>query len=51
MACSCGKGKTTTPAKAKPVTVAFPDGTRKSYDTDTQARVAAAARNGKILAT
>lgn len=50
MACSCSK-KTDAAgaARAKPITVAFPDGTKKSYDSDTQARVAAAAQGGKVL--
>lgn len=48
--CSCNKGKTAgNGAKAKPVTVAFPDGTKKSYDTDTAARVAAASKGGKLV--
>ena len=50
MACSCGKNRTTAAAKPKPVTVAFPDGTKKSYDNETAARVAAAAKNGKLVA-
>jgi phage baseplate assembly protein gpV len=49
--CSCNKAKTTTASATKrPVTVAFPDGSKKSYDTETQARVAAASKNGKLVA-
>lgn len=48
--CSCNKGKTTAAGqKPKPVTVAYPDGTKKSYDTETQARVAAASKGGRLL--
>lgn len=50
--CSCNKGKTDAKGTAakKPVTVAFPDGSKKSYDNETAARVAAASRNGKLVA-
>jgi len=48
--CNCSKGKTTAASKPKPVTVAFPDGSKKSYDTETAARIAAASKNGKLVA-
>ena len=48
--CNCSSNKSTTASgKPKQITVAFPDGTKKVYDTDTQARVAAASRNGKLV--
>ena len=52
--CSCNQNKSTsaagTPQVKKPVTVAFPDGTKKSYDSETAARVAAAAQSGRLVA-
>jgi hypothetical protein len=49
--CSCTQNKSNSAgAKPRPVVVAFPDGTRKSYDTETQARVAAASHGGKLVA-
>lgn len=50
--CSCNKGKTSAAgatAKPKPVTVAYPDGTKKSYNSETEARVAAAQKNGRLV--
>lgn len=48
--CNCGKNRVASTAKPKPVVVAFPDGTKKSYDTETAARVAAASKGGKLVA-
>ena len=49
--CNCAKNRVAAAnEKKKPVTVAFPDGTKKSYDNETAARVAAASRNGKLVA-
>lgn len=49
--CSCNSSKTAANgAKPKPVTVAFPDGTKKSYESETAARVAAASQGGRLLA-
>ena len=47
--CNCTKRVAAATEKRKPVTVAFPDGTKKSYDTETQARVAAAQKGGKLV--
>jgi hypothetical protein len=49
MACACGKGKAAAANKPKTITVAYPDGTKKSYSSDTEARVAAARGAGRIL--
>lgn len=48
--CSCNQNKSSAASKPKPVTVAFPDGTKKSYDSETAARIAAASQNGRLVA-
>jgi hypothetical protein len=50
--CNCSKRVDAAGAKAqakKPVTVAYPDGSKKTYDTETAARIAAASKGGKLV--